>query len=717
MSDIFKSFYINYFLDYWELRYKFLKDLIENSEKSDELINNIEEINTIPNYKKKFITLLKFEIHFLKFQVIEALFNFIFALEKLDDIDLWFNLSFPSNISERSFAAYDKISEFKNLWELEDYLKKEVELNENLVPYWKYVFYYDVDLSNCGVDVKVIESNIIKILNKMARTFADRDDYNAYKHSLVCFSTSLALSIIPHDTKESIPIGFAKNGMNYLTKSEKEDDIVVNSTFKAFSPKEDLYYIREAMRLLKNIINIRKPHFSKEKSDDLYYCQEITESYHFIEDYMLPRFSRSTTSLNQILNQAVNNYEQDNINNAIVLFKKVLQLDDKNPYAILGLGYSYQKIKEFDNAIKNFRRYTNDNRAKYWKRAQYNLALCFYEKNDLTQTDVGLAKLTRLFPDDTDSIVNIARYFLADIKLRLNQQHFEENGKNEMKYIKATSKLLKKAEELSFEHPELWFSLAIIKSQMGHLESAKEIFEKLNKHFPDHFPTKLSLAHLLIDSDGNLEEISRLLQECEDLNKESSNLWIGYSILRKRQGDIEGCREACKKAIILSKNPEEEKQAFGNIGAFLFNRDDYESALEYYQKSLEIDNEFFFAFEGVVNCLLKLKRYEEVEEITRNLEFSKSNRFILKTRAYTLSYMNRHHEALELIDRCIEAFTEDLKFLSDLYDSKGDLLERSGDKIKALEFYQKSLDTGDGDFEFSSETREKLSKLKSSKND
>lgn len=240
MSDIFKSFYINYFLDYWELRYKFLKDLIENSEKSDELINNIEEINTIPNYKKKFITLLKFEIHFLKFQVIEALFNFIFALEKLDDIDLWFNLSFPSNISERSFVAYDKISEFKNLWELEDYLKKEVELNESLVPYWKYVFYYDVDLSNCGVDVKVIESNIIKILNKMARTFADRDDYNAYKHSLVCFSTSLALSIIPHDTKESIPIGFAKNGMNYLTKSEKEDDIVVNSTFKAFSPKEDL---------------------------------------------------------------------------------------------------------------------------------------------------------------------------------------------------------------------------------------------------------------------------------------------------------------------------------------------------------------------------------------------------------------------------------------------------------------------------------------------
>lgn len=62
MSDIFKSFFINYFLDYWELRYKFLKDLIENSEKSDELINNIEEINTIPNYKKKFITLLKFEI-------------------------------------------------------------------------------------------------------------------------------------------------------------------------------------------------------------------------------------------------------------------------------------------------------------------------------------------------------------------------------------------------------------------------------------------------------------------------------------------------------------------------------------------------------------------------------------------------------------------------------------------------------------------------------
>ncbi len=713
LSEDFKKFYKDYFLDYWELKYKFLKDRIENYNECEEILADVKGIDTIPYYKKKFLTFLKFEVHFLKFQIIETLFSFIFALEKGDDIDLWFNLSFPRNISERSFAVYDKISEFKNQWKLEEYLKKEMKLNKELIPYWKYVFFFDKDLSACGVEVEIIENNIITLLRQMAQTFADREDYNAYKHALRCFSSSLSLSIRPHNTNRFIPIGFAKNGINFLTKVKKEHDIVINSTFKAFSPKEDFYYIQEAMKLLKNIINVRKPHYCNEESDDIYYCEEEEKPYYIPDDYTLPRFSKSTTSLNTILRQADYHYQQNNIDTAIVSFEKVLQIDNTNESAILGLGYCYFKLKNFDKAIKFFKRYTKNNRAEYWKRAQYKLALCYYSKNDLKLTESELTKLITIFPNDNDSILIYSRYFLADIKLRLNQKYFDESGRNEVKYVKAASKILKKVGENNFEHPEIWFKLALVQTYLEHFEQAKEIYVKINLYFPDDISTKLNLAHLVVEFEGDLVYAEKLLQECLELDKDYINTWVGTAYLKQKQGKMDDYYEACKKVMELSNNPEEKKIANNNMGEYYRDIGNFEKAIEYFRNSLEIDKNFENSLGGYIQCLMNLKKYEEIEELTNDLEYSKLNRYHLKARGYSLSYKDRHEEALEIIDKCIEIFTDDLKFLSDLYDSKGDFLVKSGNIMEALDYYQKSLDIGDEEYEFTAETKEKIKKYRS----
>lgn len=68
---------------------------------------------------------------------------------------------------------------------------------------------------------------------------------------------------------------------------------------------------------------------------------------------------------------------------------------------------------------------------------------------------------------------------------------------------------------------------------------------------------------------------------------------------------------------------------------------------------------------------------------------------------------------MKIIDKCIDIFTDDLKFLSDLYDSKGDFLIRSGNIKDALDNFQKSLETGDEEYEFTSETKEKIKKYRS----
>lgn len=73
------------------------------------------------------------------------------------------------------------------------------------------------------------------------------------------------------------------------------------------------------------------------------------------------------------------------------------------------------------------------------------------------------------------------------------KEYFEENGKNEVKYVKAASRLFKKVEENNFDHPEIWFELASVKSYLGYFESAKKIYQKINNYFPDNISTKLNL--------------------------------------------------------------------------------------------------------------------------------------------------------------------------------------------------------------------------------
>lgn len=712
LSDLFKRFYTNYFLDYWEIKYKLLKNRTENYNDFKEALTNIKNIETIKNYKKKFLTFLKFEVHSLKFQVIETLFSFIFALEKGDDSDLWFNLTFSQNSSERSFAVYDKISGFKRLWNLEEYLRTKIKLEKELIPYWKYVFFFDRDLSECGAETKIIEKNIITLLHQMAQTFSDREDYNAYKHALRCFSSSLSLSIKSENVKEFIPMSFAKDGMTFLTKSKNKDDIVINSTFKAFSLKEDFYYIYEAIKLLKNIITVRKPHFSEEEGgDEIYYCEE-EKLYYVSDDYNLSKFSISTTSLNTILKQADYHYQQANFDTASISFQKILQIDNVNKNAILGLGYCLFNLRKFDESIKYFKKYTKNNLAEYWKRAQYHLALCYHAKNDLKSTEVELTKLINNYMGDNDSILTHARYFLADIKLKLNQQFFEEYGKNEGRYIKSTLKLLKKAEENSFEHPDIWFRLALVVSYLGRFEEAKEIYKKINLHFPDDISTKLNLAHLVIDSESELDYAENLLQECLELDQDNFNTWVGISVLKLKQGKNNDYYDACKKVLELASNPMEQKIANNNIGDFYRGNSNCKKALKYFRIALEIDETFNNSIGGYIECLWNLKMYEEIVEFTKDFKYSKLNKEHLKMRGYALSYINKHKDALKVIEKSIEIYKDNLKFLSDLYDSKGDLLVRIGNIKEALDYYQKSLDTGDKDYEFTSKTKEKIAKYK-----
>ena len=87
----YKEFYLNYQIDYWSYKIAMLKNVFDNFH---EVKNTIYKGLTDTN-DEDFLLMIKTDLHFLYFQVIEALFELIFALEKGDERYIWFHMSFP----------------------------------------------------------------------------------------------------------------------------------------------------------------------------------------------------------------------------------------------------------------------------------------------------------------------------------------------------------------------------------------------------------------------------------------------------------------------------------------------------------------------------------------------------------------------------------------------------------------------------------------------
>ena len=190
------EFFQSYPINHWVEKLSLLKNYIENYDSVKETLQK----DLIDVDDTKYIKMLKAEIHFTYFQMIEALFELIFALEKLDDKNLWYYISFSKfrdNYKRIGEIAKGNTSFLHNLIDIG---------NNKKIQFIDYVFYFfsilvnPITESEKKKNLEVIEQAILYF----ARDFNDRDDYNAYKHSLRFFQSPIKLTF--YNAKTRVPI-------------------------------------------------------------------------------------------------------------------------------------------------------------------------------------------------------------------------------------------------------------------------------------------------------------------------------------------------------------------------------------------------------------------------------------------------------------------------------------------------------------------------------
>lgn len=156
-------------------------------------------------------------------------------------------------------GEYKRIEKISN--RSERLLYKQIG-TDNQLSFLQYVFQfiYDSELDQASMEKQI--DNIRDSLIVFAKDFSDRNDYNAYKHSLRLYHSPLKMGVAKEGTANFNIIGQTENAISFL---EKDKDGTIFETSKGFDPDRDYNMSMLIDVLIKNIINTRRNFYLKEK--------------------------------------------------------------------------------------------------------------------------------------------------------------------------------------------------------------------------------------------------------------------------------------------------------------------------------------------------------------------------------------------------------------------------------------------------------------------
>jgi hypothetical protein len=256
-----ENFFRNYNPDYWKYKIILLKNSHDYYDDiKDKLADDQEEIDD--EYCKRVI---RTELHFLYFQMIETLFETIFAICEHENRDLWLALTFSNDRETHYYSdCYTKIKKFANgnlqtpdLWSKIDVKIKDKPVKIQLL---RWIFYYHYSSKMSDEDWKINLNKIHSLLKTFAKDFSDRGEYNAYKHSLRFFTSPSYFAMVENGSNTGVARK-SEDSIIYIEESKEQGSLnfkPIVITSKPFDFYRDYVCCLIIYHFLKNIINTRK---------------------------------------------------------------------------------------------------------------------------------------------------------------------------------------------------------------------------------------------------------------------------------------------------------------------------------------------------------------------------------------------------------------------------------------------------------------------------
>jgi tetratricopeptide (TPR) repeat protein/WD40 repeat protein len=358
------------------------------------------------------------------------------------------------------------------------------------------------------------------------------------------------------------------------------------------------------------------------------------------------------------------NYYLDDYQTAETYFKKTLEIapDDEISYA--NYGDFLDDIDRYQEAISMYLKAVELNPEYYW--AWKQLGWAYHEAGDEVKAEEALIKGAVLAAKKSDA------WYYANLGDFYRNQLDDNN-----KALDAYQRAIETDPRYIYAYQQMgraYYSLEDYKT-------AETYFQKTFKIAPDDGDTYANYGNFLDDIDRYQEAISMYLKAVE-LNPEYYWAWKQLGWAYHEAGDEVKAEEALIKGAVLAAK-KSDAWYYANLGDFYRNQlDDNNKALDAYQRAIETDPRYIYAYQQMGRAYYSLEDYKTAETyFKKTMEIAPDDEDTYATYGNFLDDIDRYEEAISMYLKAVELNPEYYWAWKQL----GWAYHYSGDEVKAEE--------------------------------
>jgi len=215
--------------------------------------------------------------------------------------------------------------------------------------------------------------------------------------------------------------------------------------------------------------------------------------------------------------------------------------------------------------------------------ARAELGAALFEAGLLKEAEAELTAAINLNPTDTDSVVRLARVYLA------------------LKEIPAAGRTLEASVARGDDPAPVYALLADVYEQSGHLENAIPAMRLAIQRDPQSEKYRFAYAVLLTNSNAPGAAIIRLEESLKSFPS-SSRLWFALGFANFKLDKNEEAERALRKATVLDPN---FAPAFAYLGLIRARTGAYGEAISLYQDAIRADSKLAVVHHLIADAMLK----------------------------------------------------------------------------------------------------------------
>ena len=220
---------------------------------------------------------------------------------------------------------------------------------------------------------------------------------------------------------------------------------------------------------------------------------------------------------------------------------------------------------------------------------------------------------------------------------------------------------------------------------LGQLEPAEVIYEKILKRNPEHFDALQLLGALAIQK-RNWDKALRLLNDALKINITNATVYNNLGIVLKELKRLDEALTSYDKAIELKPD---NAEAYSNRGNVLKDLKRLDEALTSYDKAIGLKRDYARAYSNRGLVLQELKRLNEaLTSHDKAIELKNDFAEAYSNRSLVLQELKRMEEALVGYDKAIELKPD----YADAYNHRGNALYELKRLDEALASYGKAIE-------------------------